>query len=356
MDLKSPNTKIVNCERFLEKNRLISMDLKSPRSSSEDTDTFVFPDRLASDKCCQTSSIESYLKITFAENIAKNKSEARRRNLEQEKGTKTRTGGGHVSDDKNEAYFDSLDESSGSVGSEVFKDDNIPVKDTTTTDAPTRGSNKSLKAKQSKSNMLYQRSSEDGFSEDSVVDGCENYHSHALSVSRIERGLRKCSSDVCLRKSSDTIFATSCTEVDLRKLASYECTSIRSVNKYEDVNLTSDEILEIAGEQFLQCLRNNPQIKTSTPISQRKAPACIGESPPSDDVNDSKPSSSFLNVSDCVPVKKRKLEECPKEGGQELDTELRRNIEQIKEKKEKLLPERGWSGIGYGIEAEYRAD
>lgn len=185
--------------------------------------------------------------------------------------------------------------------------------------------------------MLYQRSSEDGFSEDSVVDGCENYHSHALSVSRIERGLRKCSSDVCLRKSSDTIFATSCTEVDLRKLASYECTSIRSVNKYEDVNLTSDEILEIAGEQFLQCLRNNPQIKTSTPISQRKAPACIGESPPSDDVNDSKPSSSSLNVSDCVPVKKRKLEECPKEGGQELDTELRRNIEQIKEKKEKLL-------------------
>lgn len=115
------DTKIVNCERFLEKNRLISMDLKSPRSSSEDTDTFVFPDRLASDKCCQTSSIESYLKITFAENIAKNKSEARRRNLEQEKGTKTRTGGGHVSDDKNEAYFDSLDESSGSVGSEVFK-------------------------------------------------------------------------------------------------------------------------------------------------------------------------------------------------------------------------------------------
>lgn len=173
-----------------------------------------------------------------------------------------------------------------------------------------------LKEKTSKSNMLYVRRTEDCFSEDSVIDGCENYHSHALSVARIERGLRRCSSDICLRKQSETSFVTY-TETDLlRKLSSYECTSIQGVS--EEANLTSDEILEIAGEQFLQTLRNSSTIKTSTPISGgRKPRSPYGE----------------------LPLKRRRLEELKDaEGNLEsvYAVELRCNIQQIKETKMRM--------------------
>ncbi|GJQ88357.1 hypothetical protein Trydic_g22014, partial [Trypoxylus dichotomus] len=188
-----------------------------------------------------------------------------------------------------------------------------------------------LEKKHSKSNMLYIRTTQDSFSEESVVDGCEDYHSHALSVARIERGMRKCSSDVCLHYHSDPSFV-SYTEIDLRKLASYECTSIKNTH-IEDANLTSDEILEIAGEQFLQSLKNSSQLKTSTPIAQRKA------------------RSPATYTSDYVPLKRRKLEEdvsdsliekeerkmqYEKVRNVSAENVLRRNIEQIKEKKMEL--------------------
>ncbi|GJQ75805.1 hypothetical protein Trydic_g5296, partial [Trypoxylus dichotomus] len=108
--------KIINCERFLERNKLVSMSLQASPSSSEDTDTFSFPDRLVSDQCCQTSSIEGVVKTTIEQ-----------RDLEVK--TYVDDAVDLVEDLKQsleglgikETYFDSLDDSSDSAGSDVFQ-------------------------------------------------------------------------------------------------------------------------------------------------------------------------------------------------------------------------------------------
>ncbi|XP_071052327.1 putative leucine-rich repeat-containing protein DDB_G0290503 isoform X2 [Onthophagus taurus] len=73
------------------------------------------------------------------------------------------------------------------------------------------------------SNFIYWRKpNRSGFSEsDSVVDGCENHHSQALSCARIERQIRNCCSDLCLTKTSETSFKLN-SEIDLRNYSSYQ--------------------------------------------------------------------------------------------------------------------------------------
>lgn len=113
------DSKIVNCQRFLERNKLVEVDLKSPASSSDDTDTYCFPDKLAMDVCCQTSSIEG-IATTIANKEELQNGEKNRRMVDDEMSRMVERNNGK--DRKKKAYFDSLDGSSSeSINSDVFK-------------------------------------------------------------------------------------------------------------------------------------------------------------------------------------------------------------------------------------------